>query len=535
MKKPIIFLFLLFSFLCLYVATNEKGTASEPSGYGHSQVINVVDFGANGSDKVDDTQAIQQAITYAMTNGGGTVYLPAGDYLIEGTLYTHRDSYDENDTLSPLEIKGETPVSGDLYNAKRKHVTRLIKKNEGVILAVNYTTTKESATPSASVYRNLSVRNLAFYGSGETDATYPKVFAKVKNTIGIDMHNAAITLEDSIFWTLSKGVAQPEKVNGFDNYCDQSVYRRLAFYNIGHTWLELQRSDATTIEQINGYDMAKTTKYGIYARKGESFSINEVLVAGKAMHLAKDFTLISLQHTNNTNIQNVYAERVEGTLIKLDHTTNVSINGLSVRHYGNTYIKGWSARNVAIQNVLVHIEEGKRLSSTDPGNYSEYENIPFFQDFTFDRDSSNISFRSTVFQHGIHTPGVPFTVLSERTSPRMDKIGLNIQSNESYEGIVYYEPEQQKLVAKVNGRIVNLDQWLGSSVVYNQDSGILKFTKSGVLSNYPTVSLTNGVSINGITNYAAVLTNDPLTLQLVDREGKTISLQNVKVLVNIQY
>ncbi|TCD05919.1 glycoside hydrolase family 28 protein [Pedobacter frigidisoli] len=44
-------------------------------------VYNVKTFGATGDGKTLDTKAIDKAITKANTDGGGTVYFPAGDYL----------------------------------------------------------------------------------------------------------------------------------------------------------------------------------------------------------------------------------------------------------------------------------------------------------------------------------------------------------------------------------------------------------------------------------------------------------------------
>ncbi|MBI4580979.1 MAG: hypothetical protein HY718_14830, partial [Planctomycetes bacterium] len=43
-------------------------------------------FGAKGDGKTDDTAAIQRTIDAAAEAGGGTVVLPAGRYLIAGSL-----------------------------------------------------------------------------------------------------------------------------------------------------------------------------------------------------------------------------------------------------------------------------------------------------------------------------------------------------------------------------------------------------------------------------------------------------------------
>ena len=42
---------------------------------------NVLDYGARGDGKTNNTKAINAAVDAAAKNGGGTVYFPAGDYL----------------------------------------------------------------------------------------------------------------------------------------------------------------------------------------------------------------------------------------------------------------------------------------------------------------------------------------------------------------------------------------------------------------------------------------------------------------------
>ena len=44
--------------------------------------VNVLDYGADNTGATNTTTTIQAAIDAAETAGGGTVYIPSGDYLI---------------------------------------------------------------------------------------------------------------------------------------------------------------------------------------------------------------------------------------------------------------------------------------------------------------------------------------------------------------------------------------------------------------------------------------------------------------------
>ena len=48
----------------------------------HAAIYNVKDFGAKADGKTIDSPAINRAIEAAAKAGGGTVYLPAGEYAL---------------------------------------------------------------------------------------------------------------------------------------------------------------------------------------------------------------------------------------------------------------------------------------------------------------------------------------------------------------------------------------------------------------------------------------------------------------------
>lgn len=63
-----------------------KSKPTKKDDRGTREVYNVLDYGAKGNGKADDTKKIQKAINAAQSAGGGTVYLPPGTYKTTATL-----------------------------------------------------------------------------------------------------------------------------------------------------------------------------------------------------------------------------------------------------------------------------------------------------------------------------------------------------------------------------------------------------------------------------------------------------------------
>lgn len=59
-----------------------QGETGIPESFPHLKVFNVVDFGAVPNDELSDQEAIQKAIQAAEANGGGVVFFPKGEFLV---------------------------------------------------------------------------------------------------------------------------------------------------------------------------------------------------------------------------------------------------------------------------------------------------------------------------------------------------------------------------------------------------------------------------------------------------------------------
>ena len=67
-----------------FTATGEPGARTMPDRLAETK--NVRDFGAVGNGSTPDTTAIQNAVNAVISAGGGTVYFPAGNYLIASPI-----------------------------------------------------------------------------------------------------------------------------------------------------------------------------------------------------------------------------------------------------------------------------------------------------------------------------------------------------------------------------------------------------------------------------------------------------------------
>src|SRR5215472_6832938 len=67
-----------------FAATGAPTTRTMPDRL--SDVINVKDWGAVGDNLTNDATAIQNAINYCISRGGGTVFFPSGNYVVRSGL-----------------------------------------------------------------------------------------------------------------------------------------------------------------------------------------------------------------------------------------------------------------------------------------------------------------------------------------------------------------------------------------------------------------------------------------------------------------
>jgi len=106
--------------------------------------INVLDFGAKGDGKTDDTEAIQNAINYAAN--GGTINIPRGTYLIRGVVIKKHGItitgearfgtrlVRHSGTLPLIEVSGKGTIDNHIKYGSITSITLNNNYKEGVML-----------------------------------------------------------------------------------------------------------------------------------------------------------------------------------------------------------------------------------------------------------------------------------------------------------------------------------------------------------------------------------------------------------------
>lgn len=167
-----------------------KNTAPDPRNPGDLLVYlcSVADYGAVADGKTDNTAAFQNALDYVRSQGGGTVYVPAGFYNFTGTLKIPRSVY----------------LAGAWYDPD----TEPDKAASGTVLLVSSSKGDADGTPFITVGASAGVIGLTFYYPDQSvdengAIPYPATLLIMDNWAGDSTQHAAtiscVTLANSYF------------------------------------------------------------------------------------------------------------------------------------------------------------------------------------------------------------------------------------------------------------------------------------------------------------------------------------------------
>src|SRR5690625_5126596 len=124
--------------------------------------VNVKNFGALGNGSTDDTQAIQEAINYLTSEGGGTLFFPKGVYIVDFVFNIDVHIIVEGDGIgsSVIKVKEESKLFHNPTRTNNINDTSLnsLYRDYHAVFFINNT--------------DFTIRNIELDGNGENQSEY---------------------------------------------------------------------------------------------------------------------------------------------------------------------------------------------------------------------------------------------------------------------------------------------------------------------------------------------------------------------------
>lgn len=143
-----------------------------------AQALSVLDYGAKGDGRADDTAALQAAVAAASRQGGGVVWVPAGDYQIAGDIIVTSGVTIQGAGLWHTTFVGDEARYGDAA-----HRVRFKLIGQGMHLA-------DFAILGRLNYRNDNEPNDGVVGAGCADASIRRLWIE-HTKVGVWIYNGS--------------------------------------------------------------------------------------------------------------------------------------------------------------------------------------------------------------------------------------------------------------------------------------------------------------------------------------------------------
>jgi len=260
--------------------------------------VNIKNFGAIGNGAIDDTQAIQDAIDYTYTNGGGVVLIPQGSYKITAPLIMQNG----------VSIIGVGSMRDD--NAI---VSEILNASNGT--AIQFPNTKS--------YTSVRLQNFSI--KGDTISGYTPTYA-----IEGENFKTHCIIENIRIWKHQYGIKL--------THCYYSKIQN-NYINTAKTAIDLTTANGVKVSNNIVHGIDDVDSYGIY-------------VAGSPIEIEHNFI------ENCTLKRAIYTSYSNGVLIKSNYLENVNGTGIYIG-YSNTvnimsnYMRSGSSGNIA-RGILLY-------------------------------------------------------------------------------------------------------------------------------------------------------------------------------------
>jgi hypothetical protein len=147
----------LVSFICFAGLSCGAGTTN-------SDLFSVIDYGAKGDGKTDETAAFQSALDAAGKGGGGVVYAPRGNYFFAGHLKVP-------DAVTLKGVWESVPAHVGIRNAGAAKPT-----DDGTTFLATENQGKEDSAPFITLNNNSTLRGVVIYYPEQDPAQEPKPY-----------------------------------------------------------------------------------------------------------------------------------------------------------------------------------------------------------------------------------------------------------------------------------------------------------------------------------------------------------------------
>jgi Ca2+-binding RTX toxin-like protein len=289
--------------------------------------FNVKDYGALGDGVTDDTAAIQAAIDAAHAAGGGTVYLPAGEYRVsggeepsDGCLMIKSNVYMVGDGM------GETVIK--LVDGWDQKVTGMVRSAYGEETSnfgmsdLTLDGNRDNVTAKVDGWFNGYIPGV---DGADRDVTLERVEIREMSGYGFDPHEQTINL------TIRDSVAHDNGLDGFvADYLIDSVFENNVAYNN-------DRHGFNIVTSTHDFTMSGNVAYG---NGGAG-----VVVQRGSYDLAHPYNIL-------IDGGSYYDNGLEGVLIKL--ADDVTLQNADIYGNGSSGVRVYGAQDVQILDNQIH-------------------------------------------------------------------------------------------------------------------------------------------------------------------------------------
>ncbi|RKE80250.1 tandem-95 repeat protein [Rhizobium sp. AG855] len=297
-------------------------------------IFNVLEYGATPNDDTVDSAAIQAAIDAAYAAGGGTVYIPAGTFLMTGNPANSSDGCIEvrsNVTLTGAGI-GETVLKlVDHFDARINGMIRTpVDQNASNVVIENLTIDGNRAN---NIEHQAGIITGVKEGNGliHQDITIRGVEVMNCNAYGVNPHEITYDL------LVENCISHDNGKDGFvADYVEGGIYRNnIAYNNVRHGFNITTSSNDLVLENNTAYQNGGA---GLVTQRSDIFPEGQDTIPWPA-----NIMVIGGEY---------YANAREGILIKLsDHVT---VTGADIHDNKRQGIRIEGATNTVIHDNTVY-------------------------------------------------------------------------------------------------------------------------------------------------------------------------------------